>query len=447
MAGLPTMVGGVQTSRATLISDLNAVVVLAYPDFVKKYGNENYVYVTEMMGKKIKSENKSFYHYENRGKLHGFVTCNAPVVSGGAGQAISVTLSAGDHFNGGAEDPTRVGEVVFNSRTGLQAKISAVNVQTPGAHAILLTPLRSTDAFSVLAGDQLLFRGLINVGEASSASATQDNLSGRIQNFITEIREDWSITDLAMMERIDFSYNGQNYFKYKGMDESVRRFMNNKEMSLMFGVNADNLGNGTTGSQGLITQVQAGGQTITYNTFSAFDTMNDIGRALDAEGGATEYDWLCDTDQFMDIQKSLATQYNNGAILYVEDNEKSSDEMVIKRDFKSYHINGTRFNFKKYPLFNNRTVYGANQTGTVFDNFGVLIPQDSQVNGEDSESIPSFCIRYQDIPGYGEMKVWEYGAMASTPTSGDSKLTVSHQTFVGAQVFAVNRYLTIFKAA
>ena len=214
----------------------------------------------------------------------------------------------------------------------------------------------------------------------------------------------------------------------------------------MFGVNSDNLNNGTTGSQGLVTQVQAGGQTVNYSTFTAQNTFSDIARALDAEGGATEYDWLCDTDQMIDIQNALATQYNNGAVLYVQDGEKSSDEKVIKRDFKSYYINGSRFNFKKYPLFNQRTVYGATQTGTYYDNFGLLIPQDSQVNGEDSESIPSFCIRYQDIPGYGEMKVWEYGGMASVPTDGNAKLTVSHQTYVGAQVFAVNRYLTVSKA-
>lgn len=446
MSGLPAMVGGAPASRAMLISDLNAVVPLAYPDFIKKYGNENYVSVTEMMGKKLKSENKTFYHYENRGKLHAFITSNTAVNSPGAGQAITVTVSPGDHFNGGTEDPSRVGEVVWNSRANWYAKIVAVNTQTPGAHAILLQPLQSTATCSVNAGDQLLFRGLLNVGEASVAANGQDNLSGRVQNFITEIREDWSITDLAMMERIDFSYNGQNYFKYKGMDEAARRFMNNKEMSLMFGVNADNLGNGTTGSQGLVTQVQAGGQTINYSAFSPITTMADIARALDAEGGATEYDWLCDTDQYIDIQNSLGTTYNNGAILYVEDSEKTSEEMVIKRDFKSYHINGTRFNFKKYPLFNQRTVYGATQTGTAYDNFGVLIPQDSQVNGEDSEKIPSFCIRYQDIPGWGEMKVWEYGAMASTPTDGNSKLSVSHQTFVGAQVFAVNRYLVVAKA-
>ncbi len=100
----------------------------------------------------------------------------------------------------------------------------------------------------------LQFMGVTEAGERSTAPDPLIRLPRKISNTTTEIRDVWRETDRSLIEELMYNIDGQPYYKYKGMGDTQRRFMNNKALKLMFGDTADNLGalGGSVGTLGFV---------------------------------------------------------------------------------------------------------------------------------------------------------------------------------------------------
>ena len=277
------------------VSDLSILKPQYYDKFIEKYGSQNYTQLLEALGMKATVPSREFFHFETKGKLHSAVQLSGgALASVAAGAAIDVTI-ASSYVDGG-KSPLRVGEVVENAATGVQYKITAVASATVCTIKPLLSTVDANDDLGASSTAFLLFRGITEAGEASSKFNSLTGLTEKKTFYTTEIREDFSITDRAKIEELYFEVNGQAYYTYKGLDEAVRRFMNNKEFKLMFGSAADNI-TGTVGATGLIPQIKAGGQNYQWGGDSSF-TIADfhaIARLADFNGGASEYHMLVDS--------------------------------------------------------------------------------------------------------------------------------------------------------
>jgi hypothetical protein len=287
-----------------------------------------------------------------------------------------------------------------------------------------------------------LFRGITEAGEASSKFNSMTGLTEKKMFYTTEIREDFSITDRAKIEELYFEVNGQAYYTYKGLDEAVRRFMNNKEFKLMFGSAADNI-SGTVGTTGLIPQIKAGGQTYQWGTNSAFDIddFHAIARLADFNGGASEYHFLMDSYLRTAVDDALFTKYQNGAIVWA--NAGGSQDVAVKYGFDSIKIDGTTFHMKKYLPFNAEAVYGVTPGTSLYKNSGILIPMKEGRDAQTGDKIPSLRIVSNEVEPGKEVKVWETGALAKVPTSDKMELNVHHMAYAGVQVFAANQYISV----
>jgi hypothetical protein len=437
--------GNVVTSTGQVnrqfVSDLSILKPQYYDKFIEKYGSQNYTQLLEALGMKATVPSREFFHFESRGKLHSAVQLSGgALASVAAGAAIDVTISS-SYVNGGIS-PLRVGEVVENAATGVQYKITAVASATVCTIKPLLAAIDANDDLGATSTAFLLFRGITEAGEASSKFNSMTGLTEKKMFYTTEIREDFSITDRAKIEELYFEVNGQAYYTYKGLDEAVRRFMNNKEFKLMFGSAADNI-SGTVGTTGLIPQIKAGGQTYQWGTNSAFDIddFHAIARLADFNGGASEYHFLMDSYLRTAVDDALFTKYQNGAIVWA--NAGGSQDVAVKYGFDSIKIDGTTFHMKKYLPFNAEAVYGVTPGTSLYKNSGILIPMKEGRDAQTGDKIPSLRIVSNEVEPGKEVKVWETGALAKVPTSDKMELNVHHMAYAGVQVFAANQYISV----
>lgn len=428
------------TRQGTLISELNIVVPRAYREFIDKFQFVPYVMMNELAGNTMATDNKLFYWYESKGRQMSFITA-ATTVSGSDGAGIAVVLSSGDLYSSNYKSLPEVGMIMYNSRTGVESRVTAVSGKGTSSQTATLTPVIASQNASVVAGDILQGRGFKYVGEASDYTTTQVQTIDKFTNYATQIRIDSRFTDLNLAEAIDFEYDGQRYYKYKQLADDNKKFLLQKELMLMDSNLTDNLGYAETGSAGVIQQTEANGLQIGYSSFGAQTTFADIERQLDSQGAPAEYDWLCDVNQDIAIQNALGNDFNNGAILYAQGNAADGE---LARGFKSFQPYHRKFNFTRYLPFSDAAFYGSNPAGSLRKNFGLLIPKGTSTDAKTRNVVPRFNIRYQDILGNGQkVQIAETGALAKVPTSAKMELTVSQVGYFGVQVMGANQYAIV----
>jgi hypothetical protein len=452
----PLMPSGISlpvANRGLLLTDIQMLAPHCYKDFVEIYGQQSYVTILDVL-RPVKQfvPGRDFFHFEDRGKLQQKVTVQTAIVAPVAGADITVVATAGDHFNAGTQSPFRDNEVVRISSSGFEGKIVSVNKTTPNAHSAVIRPLKTTVALvsagsaNLLAGEMLEFKGVTEAGERSDAPDPIIPLENKISNTTTEIREVWRQTDRSMIEELNFNFNGQPFYKYRGMDTAQRRFLNSKAFKLLMGDSADNLGalGGSVGTQGAIPRTRTGGQTLTYTPGSMSITdIHAVTRTADFNGGAQEYHWLQDVFQNQEFNDELFGQYNGGAIIW--NSVGGSADIAIGYGFASVAIDGYTLHLRKELVFSPEAVYGAAPTVGVpeFRNFGWFVPQQQHTDPVRKATIPSVRIVYNAVEGDSEIKVWETGAFANANKTNVAELCVNWLQYCGMEMFGANQFIIL----
>jgi hypothetical protein len=458
---LPGYSQGATSGSATnrqLLNDLNIFDRSFEKNLVRKYGAENYALVQMALGNSVveaKTDNRSFYHYEKRG-LHQAVQVRAAVTGATAGAAVNVTIGLAaatvgtdpSYYVSGAgtgTTPLRVGEVVRVASTGVEGQVTAINTAT-GVYPqiVAITPLQVATSFNLTAGDFLLLRGAVNIGEQSAKLNGMSPILDKIFNTTTEHRDDFTITDRADIEKneVDFG-NGNYYYYYLAQDDMNRRYMNNLFFKVMEGTAIDNplIPGGTVGTTGVLPRVAASGSTIQYLTGGTADqtlaSIHALTRSLNFYGGAGDYHWLQDIYQRQQINDVLFGKYQNGAISY--GSVGGSQEAAVSYGFSSFMIDGYTFHFFLNNMFSPESVYHVTPTTSEKRNYGCLIPQKINSDAKTGKQFPSFQIVFQEVNGQRVLTT-ETGMLANQNKTTDAQKTISMLSFPGVRVFAANQY-------
>ena len=430
------------TRGGTLISQLNIVVPRTLMELFKKYRFTSYMLLTQLEGGILKiskeSENKLFYHYEDYGRDMGFVTASANFTSSGAGTAATFTIGTGSYSNSGTTSLPDIGGIWYNARTGVESQVTAINKATPNAHTVTVVPVVSTQDAAGNANDVMQFLGYKYVGESSTYTTTIVKQIAKYTNYCTAHRKDCILSDLSTMERIDFPYNGQNFYSYKQMDDDDNAFMQEEELLLLRSNLTNNLANGDPGTLGMINWIQANGINKTYASFNVQSTFSDMERAFDYEGAPMSMDWLQDTNQNLDVQNALGNEFQNGAILY--------DPEDLRRGFKKFSPYGREYTFIRYTPFTDPRFFGSSATNSLTNNFGVCVPTGKRdLNGDMSKNdMPQLIRRYQQVKGQ-QVYAWETGALSDSGKTTTMNLTYSMQSYPGLTLQGSNQFMIINK--
>lgn len=429
---------------ATLISQLNIVTPRTLYELVNKYNFTSYMLLTQLEGGILKinsneSENKLFYHYEDFGRFMSFVTAASNFTSSGAGTSVTFTLASGSYSNSGTTSLPDVRGIFYNARTGVESIVTSVNKTVNNAHTVTMQPVVSTQNATGLANDVLQFRGYKYLGEASTYTTTIVKQISKYTNFCTQHRKDCKLSDLSTMERIDFPFEGQNFFTYKQMRDDENSFLQESELLLLSSNLTDNLGYTESGTLGLIQWIQANGINTSFSSFSVQSTFASLERLIDQEGGPGSYDWLQDTNQNLEVQQALGNDFNNGAILY--------DPEDLRRGFKKYTPFGREFTFIRYTPLTDPRFFGSNPAVSLTNNFGIGIPTGKRdLSGDMSKNdMPQLIKRYQQVKGQ-QVYAWETGGLSDTGKTDKLELLYSLVEYPGLTVQASNQFFIINKA-
>lgn len=418
-------------NQGFLANDLNIVINDFKSDLIPIYGTELYAFTEELRGKTMVEEetNTRFIDHFQSGRLMGFMTVSANTTS----NTVVITGTA-------YKTPARVGETVEIASTGVRAKIATVSAD---GLTITLTKNRTADslfsagAANLSATEVLLCRGNINAGEASDSMAGISPRIDRIRNSVTEIREEFSITDKAMMESTQL--NGNKYYPI-AQQALNKRFLNYLDYIAMEGCPADNLGF-SVGTTGVIDRAKANGSNIAYtNGAFGFANFQELTRALDFSGGAGRYHWLCDTYQRQEINNTIFNKMTGSGSSFFS---TESQENAIGYGFKSFGTDTYTFDVFKNKAFNPEASAGASvPLGSNRSNFGVLIPQKINMDPKTGMSIPSFQIVYQKRNGQ-KIYTYEMGGMADQNKTAKMEKRLIQVADVAIRVFAANQFAIV----
>lgn len=439
-AHVPTQPTGVALSTGTNLSFLSGLQIQDrsfYPDLIEKYGTELYAFFLGITGKKVRTENETFYHYEKRRLMQPVQV--ASVTGGTAGATAAVTIAAGSHYDSGSKSPIRVGEVYMISASGILGKVLSVNKASAGAHVANIAPVKSAQAFNPAANDWLLPQGRYLEGENSSDQDGISPIVDKVTNTVTEVREDYRITDKALMEKVEWvdPYTKQNYYRRLATGDAEKRFLLTAELLTVFSDDVTNSNITSKGTKGMLAQITSGGSDLSYTANSmAIADFQTMTRTLTFNGAAPELHHLADVYQYQEIQKLLFTTYPNGAIMW--GSVGGSKEAAAAYGFQSLAIDGFTFHFKKYAPFSPEWVWGVAPASTPnYRNFGVVIPQGfSTVVG--NNNLPTICLRYQSVNGQ-EVMAWETGAFADSNKTAAAEVKNHLLAYYGVQVTAANQ--------
>lgn len=461
--GAITLSGG---TNLNVISGLQLLTPQYYNKYVQKYGQEVYDYFFQWLatfGGMEQVKNRNFFWFESRGKNQLAVSNLNAVSAPSAGATVTVTISPDDLYNSGTDTPLRVGETVYVASSNIAGEILTV----PAPNQCTIRPKISTQAFvsansnDLLAGEVLIFGGLVDVGEASSAYSSQTHLDVKYDNNITEIREDFAATDLA--EMTDVFYNtgvtgeaiggvgqaGTSYFTYKSMVKTDVRFLNSIESKLMRGDIVNNTGlltDTSEGTLGFIPKIAADGETVNY-TAGTLDIakLHEITRIMDVNACAKQNVWLQDIFQRQDFSDSIFKEYPAGAFLYGQG--EKSEEASVAYGFQSILIDGYLLQVKKYSPWNTEVQTGKTPVTDYFRNFGVISPMGSVQDAKTFTQLKNITVMYQNPPKGGTVgnaiRVWPWGGGSIAATDGTMRDHVSMITYRGLRVAAAQQFITV----
>jgi hypothetical protein len=447
-----------QFSYPVLLNELNSNDRSFLKDLIRKYGSENYGLWQLLMGKTATYEytnNKQFYHYEKR-ELHSSLSVKETVAATGAGNALTFVVGLDSYFDNGIQCAARLNEEVQIDSTNVACWISAIPATTQNAWQVTITPKNTTDIIAsagtnntqLLATEVLKFKGIMDIGEASNTQTGLAPVYDKIYNTTTEHRDDFTSTDFVSMEKQEVVLaNGQQYYRYLGMDDMNRRYMNDMFFKVIEanGANAQSA-NGTFGTIGVEARVEANGSIAQYTagapTISDFHTL---GRILNFYGSPGEYHALTDFYAKQAVSDLLFTTYKNTfeAATY-ESFDGDGKEAAAAYGFDSFKCDNISYHFCNNPMYNTPQVYKRNPglAGSANTNKTLLIPQRvNQVKNEQNqfESMPSFQIVFQTLKG-SRVYTWEYGGAADQNKTGQLNVTLSMMSYFGVRTIAANQF-------
>ncbi len=464
--GVITVANGVTQA---IISNLQLLTPQYYPVYGQKYGTELYDYFFTWLATYdglIKVDNQNFFWFESRGKNQIAVTNLNTVSTPSAGATVTVNIPAGDLFSAGTLSPLRVGETVYVASSNIGGEI--LTVPTPDSATI--RPKRVDQAFvsagstSLLAGEILIFGGLTDVGEASSAFTSQTHLDSRYNNNITEIREEYAATDLA--EMTDIFYNsgvtgdvlngvgqaGTSYFTYKSMVKTDVRYLNSLESRLMRGdaiTNSGMISATSVGTQGFIPKVTTDGETVGYTPGTLdISKLHEITRIMKVNGCAKENTWLQDIFQRQDFSDGIFKEYPAGA--YVWGTGSNSQEANVAYGTQAILIDGVLFNVKEYSPFNTEVQTGKTPQTDYFRNYGIIAPNGSAPDARTFTMMKNISVMYQPPVKGGTtgnaIRTWAWGGGSINATDGTMRDQVSYMSYRGLRVVCANQFVIVSAA-
>lgn len=248
--------------------------------------------------------------------------------------------------------------------------------------------------------------------------------------------------------------NGSYLWYHKNEMDARKRFMNQREMMMVFGQKGSAsiaLKEGTvTGSEGyfqaletrgIVADVSGGAQ----GTFASITDMDQIILELDKEGAPMEYAMYVDRRTSLDIDdllaQGIATQVTAG--LPGQFGAFNNDaNMAIQLGFKSFTRGGYTFHKHDWKMLNDATISGLTSAGSYYK--GAMIPLTTVADAKTGEKAPALEMNYKAAGNYNrDIEHFVTGSILGYATDGEDVARFNYRSECNLITRAANQHVLL----
>ena len=449
--------GGLQATPQNYTSLAN-LIDPTKPDvrdlYVKTYGDQGITGFLELTGAKKNAGTSDKVEWYEEGRLHKTVT---GVYDASAGV---ILLEATDLDAVDVTGVARVNDVLL-SPNGLRLLVTAVNADgnsTDTGATLTVVDMQATDsstdegtggASDTFAGS-VTFAIIGNIHAQGTEQPTAFYQTGLIkrENPYIIVKEMYEVNGSQATNIGWLNVNGQYMWYLKNEMDARKRFMNEREMMLLYSQSNNNAsfsvgGNSIVPSEGYFDAVEKRGITTT-GSFAAgnFDDIDYLILELDKEGAPNEYAMYLNRQTSLDIDDMLASG-SAGSVTSGLASQfgafNNSQDMAVQLGFKSFTRGGYTFHKHDWKLLNDPTLGGIGGPK------GAMIPMSQVADANTGVKSPALELNYKAAGNYSrEMEHWvEGGGVLGHVTSGKDTVKFNYRSECNLVTRAANQHVLL----
>ena len=324
---------------------------------------------------------------------------------------------------------------------------------------VVLLKLDGTDAASgdlTVGGGELVILGNMYPQGSDQPNAFVQPEVKRYTNSYAIVKDRYQVngSQATNIGYVNIGNGDYRWFMY-GEQEARKRFMDRREMILLFGEKrpagdgTDLSGGELAGTEGYITALESRGIQVSNanaNPLDSFAEFDDLILELDKQGAPAEYAMYLNRKQDLAIDDMLASGISTGvtAGLTGQFGAFNNDaDMAVKLGFKSFTRGGYTFHKHDWKLLNDPTLVGAS---TKFQ--GVMCPLTQVTDARSGMKAPALEMKYKASNGYSrEMEHWVTGGGVlghnNNGDAGKDVATFHYRSEVALLTRAANQHVLI----
>ena len=407
------------------INDLLGATDFNKPDvrelLVKTYGDQGitgFLSLTGAVNSGGSADQVEWFEEGRRHKLYK-ATTGGSVTSG----ALTGTLVF-------EENPQKY-DVLMHAASGKKYIVSGTSADpdTITGGTVDIAELAASTAQTISDDDEFVYLGNMYPQGSNQPDFFQETTPVRRKNPYMIVKDRYEVNG-SQATNIGYVNVGNGDYRWfmHGEQEARKRFMDRRELMLLFGEELAGAGNtavtDVAGSQGYFSAIDARGIEVTsttsdpLNTFAEFDL---ILTELDRQGAPSEYAMYLNRKQSLAIDDMLAagiaTQTTAGLPGQFGAFQNNAD-MAVQLGFKSFTRGGYTFHKHDWKLLNDTTLLGAVTGGPT----GAMIPLSNVADARTGVKAPALEMCYKEANGYSrEMEHWVTGgAVLGHMNNGDT---------------------------
>jgi uncharacterized membrane protein YgdD (TMEM256/DUF423 family) len=377
-----------------------------------------------------------------------------------ASNAVNIPEANLTHATGGSSVSTptgsvlEAGDVVMDSVTGVRLIVKDHNVTASGDYTLIRLDGANASGTAEVdtsnGGTFIVLGNMYAQGSNQPTTFNQPEVIRRINSYaIVKDRFEVAGSQATNVGYVDIGNGDYRWFMY-GEQEARKRFMDKREMTLLFGHLNDGANDaGIAGSDGYLTSLEERGINVSNanaNPLDSFGEFDDIILELDKQGAPSEYAMYLNRKQDLAIDDMLAAGIATGvtAGLAGQFGAFNNDaDMAVKLGFKSFTRGGYTFHKHDWKLLNDPTLLGASNKFQ-----GVMCPLSQVADARSGMKSPALEMKYKAANGYSrEMEHWVTGGgVLGHTNNGDAGADVAtfhYRSEVALLTRAANQHVLI----
>lgn len=406
--------------------------------YVKTYGDQGITGFLELTGAKKNAGVSDEIQYWEEGRLHNSFT--AEVTAEGTAYDSETTFT----FLEG-KGPRR-GDVLYAQSTG---ETLYVDGGTAGGTTMSVRALGGNGTFSVTNGRFAVIGNIAAQGADQPSDFYQTEINKRTQSFIIA-RETFHVNG-SQATNIGWINTGNGDYRWyvKGEMDTRKRFMDQREMLMLFGQQTGTAvtaasNDGIVGTEGYFAALEDRGiVSDALDTSTDFTELDLIVLELDKQGAPSEYAMYVNRTVSLNVDDVLANGIGTATSAGLAGQFgafNNSPEMAVNLGFKSFTRGGYTFHKHDWKLLNDPTLAGNNSFYK-----GALVPMTQVADARTGERAPSLQMYFKDAGGYSrELNHWvEGGDVLGFRTNGSDVAKFHYRSECALVTRAANQHVLL----